>query len=85
VRIKIDPLDALFSEYIRCRAIKEVHGCERCLAWKVDYKGLECSHFHGRAQKSTRWDEDNAADYALAVISSLPLSPMNIQNGLGRG
>lgn len=60
MRVKIDPLDKLFSEFIRKRAMSRVHGCERCLSWKADYKQLQCAHLTGRWKKSTRWDEDNA-------------------------
>ena len=70
--MKIDPLDKLFSEYIRRRAIVRVGGCERCLTVKPDtekedgtvfpgWKHLQCSHFWGRAKRSVRWDPDNAA------------------------
>jgi len=71
-RMKRDPLDDLFSEYIRKRAMARVGGCEKCLAKKCDmtkedgsifpaWKQLQCSHFHGRGNHSIRWDEDNAA------------------------
>ena len=60
-RIEIDPLDSLFSEYIRRRAVATVGGCERCLTGKTDWKQLQCSHYHGRSKRSVRWDEDNAA------------------------
>lgn len=71
MRIKRDKLDDLFSEFIRRRAIAEVGGCERCLRPKVDivkdngdifpaWKQLECSHFVGRGNQATRYDEDNA-------------------------
>jgi len=70
--LKIDPLDKLFSEYIRRRAIVRVGGCERCLSIKPDtekengtvfpgWKQLQCSHFWGRGKISVRWDQDNAA------------------------
>lgn len=59
--MRIDPLDKLFSQYVRMRAMANVGGCERCLQGKTDYKQLQCSHFFGRAKKSVRWDEDNAA------------------------
>ena len=59
--MKEDPLDVLFRNYIQQRAIQRVGGCERCLSGKTSYKQLQCSHFHGRAKKSTRWDEDNCA------------------------
>ena len=71
MKVKIDPLDNLFSEFIRKRAITRVGGCERCLAPKFDivkdngdifpaWKQLQCAHLLGRWKKSTRWDEDNA-------------------------
>lgn len=71
MRIKRDKLDALFSEFIRKRAIAEVGGCQRCLRPKFDivkdngdilpaWKQLECSHFFGRSRQATRYDEDNA-------------------------
>lgn len=59
--MRLLPLDILFSEFIRRRAIKRVHGCERCLTYKDDYKQLQCSHFYGRSKRSVRWDEQNAA------------------------
>ncbi len=60
MKIKVTALDKLFSEYIRKRAILRVHGCERCLTGKTDYKQLQCSHFWGRGKRSVRHDEDNA-------------------------
>ncbi len=60
MKVRIDPLDKLFSEFIRKRAIKRVGGCERCLQGKTDYKQLQTAHLLGRWKKSTRWDEDNA-------------------------
>ena len=67
-----DPLDTLFSEFIRRRAMARVGGCERCRAEKYDstredgtgrpaYLQLQCSHFIGRTTKAVRWDADNAA------------------------
>ena len=31
LRIRIDPLDSLVSEYVRRRAVMRVGGCEKCL------------------------------------------------------
>jgi len=56
MKIKIDPLDRLFSKYIRLRA---KGFCERCGQYK-GFDGLQTSHFHGRGQKSVRYDPDNA-------------------------
>ena len=72
MKIKIDSLDVLFSQYIRMRAFKRVGGCEKCLRPKFDkvkengeifpaWKQLQCSHYKGRGRRSVRWDEDNCA------------------------
>lgn len=59
--MKLSPLDKLFSEYIRRRAIWRHSGCERCLCGKSDYKSLHCAHMFSRRKHSVRWDIDNAA------------------------
>ena len=67
----IERLDAMFSEYIRKRAISRWHGCERCLSLKYyiekddggivpDWRQLDCAHNQSRIHFATRWDEDNA-------------------------
>ena len=55
MQIRRDPLDILFSRYIRLKA-KGI--CQRYGDYK-GYKNLEVAHFHSRRKKSTRWDEDN--------------------------
>ena len=60
MRVKLQPLDILFSRFIRLRAMERVGGCERCLTPKIDYKQLQCSHYHSRRKASTRFNEDNA-------------------------
>lgn len=57
---RLDPLDVLFSEYIRKRAVVRVGGCERCLT-PHKWQDLQNSHYFGRTDKSTRWDEDDCA------------------------
>jgi len=52
MRIKIDPLDKLFSQYIRLR---DGGVCQRCGG-----KGNQTSHFYSRAKRSLRWDDSNA-------------------------
>lgn len=76
MKIRIDPLDVLFSEYIRKRAMVRVHGCERCGHWKEDYKQLQCSHFHGRGKRSVRFDEDNAIGICGACHLYLTAHPL---------
>lgn len=57
MKIRIDPLDKLFSEYIRLRD----KVCQRC--GKANQ--IACAHFHGRARKSVRWDSDNACGLCM--------------------
>ncbi len=73
--MKISPLDKLFSEFIRKRAMKRVNGCERCLAYKESYKQLQCSHFHGRRKRSVRFDEDNAVGLCAGCHMYLTANP----------
>ena len=60
-RIKIDKADAMFSRYIRLRDGK----CMKCgrlgeeNAEGERINGLEASHYFGRANESTRFDEEN--------------------------
>ncbi|MBA7661936.1 hypothetical protein ES703_69956 [subsurface metagenome] len=54
MKIRLDPLDILFSQYIRLKAGGICEYCNRKTR-------LQCSHFHGRRKRSVRWDEDNAS------------------------
>jgi hypothetical protein len=55
--MKRSKTDAMFSDYIRER---DNWTCQRCLVDLSNYHGqLDNSHFFGRGNKSTRWDEDN--------------------------
>ncbi len=56
MRIKIDPLDQLFSKVIRLRANNK---CEIGGEYR-NYNSLSCCHNWGRRKKSVRWDLDNA-------------------------
>lgn len=72
MRIKIDPLDQLFSKVVRLRADGK---CQRCLK-VTEFNRLQCCHFHGRANKKVRWDLTNAiaCDYGChAFIDSRPM------------
>ena len=74
-KIHIDPLDVLFSRFIRLRAIKRVGGCERCLKHK-EIGELQTSHFHGRRKKSVRWHEDNAAGLCAGCHKHFTENPL---------
>jgi len=70
MKVRIDPLDKLTSEYARRRAIQKTGGCERCLTPKYDiqkedgsiypaWKQLQACHFFSRRHHSVRYDPDN--------------------------
>lgn len=61
MKVKIDPADRVFSQYIRLRD----RACKRCRSpVKINDKGLpishQASHFQGRRKENTRFDELNA-------------------------
>lgn len=87
MKIKRDKLDALFSEFIRKRAIIRTGGCERCLTPKCDvikedgsifpsYKQLQCSHFIGRGKQATRYDIDNGSGLCFGCHQYLSSHPL---------
>lgn len=73
MKIRISPLDSLFSEFIRKRALL-TGGCEYCGQFK-SYAQLQCSHFIGRRKRSTRYDPDNAAGVCFSCHSYLGEHP----------
>lgn len=54
--MKITKEDKVFSEYIRLRA---GYKCERCGVLHERGVGLHCSHYMGRMNQATRFEEDN--------------------------
>ncbi len=54
MKIKLNPLDVLFSKLVRLRADGVCEYCGRA-------RNLQCSHFIGRRKQVTRYDLDNAA------------------------
>lgn len=52
MKVRIDPLDKLFSHLIKLR---DNNICQYC-----GKGGNQTSHFHSRRKKSVRWDLDNA-------------------------
>jgi 5-methylcytosine-specific restriction endonuclease McrA len=76
VRIKIDPADKVFSQYIRLRDGE----CLRCHSKvKLNDRGLpishNASHFHGRGKESTRFDPDNVCTLCFACHSWFTAHP----------
>jgi len=60
--MKLDPLDKLFSYYIR---LKAGYQCEYCGKYARP-QGTHCAHFIGRRYKNTKWLPDNAACLCMA-------------------
>ena len=75
MRIHVDPLDLLFSRYVRLRAIRRVGGCERCLKPK-DINELQCSHFFGRGRRSVRYDPSNACGFCFGCHQFFGANPL---------
>jgi len=69
VKIRVEPLDKVFSEYIRLRD----KVCQRCF---TPGNNIATAHFHGRSSKSVRWDEDNACALCLGCHSYLDSHPV---------
>ena len=68
MKIKIDPLDVLFSRVVRQRPNGK---CEFC----GKQRKLQTSHFHGRRKRNTRWDLDNAAGLCFSCHQFLGEHP----------
>ena len=71
MRIKVDKLDVLFSRLVRLRAGGK---CEYCGKLKL-LPHLQCSHFHGRRKRSTRYDPDNAVGVCFSCHQYLGSNP----------
>ena len=56
LKVKRDPLDSLFSKYIRLR---DKGICQKCGQYLGLTKGLHCAHYHKRRKQSTRFDPLN--------------------------
>lgn len=72
--MKIKPEDKWFSLCIRERA---EWTCERCGVYypEGERRGLHCSHFVGRANKSVRWSAINAAAHCFGCHARLEGDP----------
>ena len=72
-KIKISSLDRIFSFYIRCR---DRWRCQRCgIRYEPPTMSLHCSHFMGRAKKSTRFDPENCQALCYGCHSFLTAHP----------
>lgn len=75
-KIKIDPADKYFSQWIRLRD----KACKRCgSAVSFNEKGLpvshQASHFMGRGKEITRFDPDNVDTLCYGCHSHLTANP----------
>lgn len=79
MKIKLEKLDILFSQFIRLRD----KTCQRC----GGSGGLQCSHFHGRRKRNVRWDEDNAVALCFGCHQYFTANPFEhtgwFENHLG--
>jgi len=70
LKIRIDPLDQLFSLYIRTR---DNFTCQRC---GVKSKNVQCAHFIGRRNKNCRWREENCVSLCMGCHSYFHANPL---------
>lgn len=78
-KIKISPLDAQFSNYIRWILHKGV--CQRCFReFTRPSKSLHCSHYFGRRKKSVRFDPENVISACVSCHQWLGEHPYEHTN-----
>jgi hypothetical protein len=71
--VKIKPSDAVFSKCVRERTD---YTCERChKQYDRSSTGLHNSHYHGRANRSTRWDKVNCFSICYSCHIFLGANP----------
>jgi len=71
--IKRTPADIAFSKCIRER---DNYTCQLCgSTFTAQDTGLHCSHFHGRAHWSVRFDKDNAEAHCYGCHAKMEGSP----------
>lgn len=74
VKIKLKPEDVKFSKIIRTR---DEWRCQRChKQFHPPTQGLHCSHFHGRAKLSTRYDLDNCVALCYGCHAFFTANPL---------
>ena len=71
LKIRLNPLDKLFSKYMRLKADGV---CEYCGKY-VGYARLQTSHFHGRRKASVRYDETNCSCVCFTCHQYLGSNP----------
>ena len=85
--MKITPADQAFSKLIRARAKWR---CEMCgTQYEEGSQGLHCSHFHGRANWSVRFDPNNCEAACMGCHMKCEGNPHEFTNRwmkkLGKG
>lgn len=78
--MKRDQADIWFSKCIRAR---NNWSCECCSKqYDQSSTGLHCAHIYGRANKSTRWDADNACSLCYACHQRFTSHPIDFHEWL---
>lgn len=78
--IKRDQADHWFSKCTRHRAGWK---CEHCgKQYDQSSQGLHCAHIYGRANKSTRWDMDNAIALCYSCHQTFTANPLDFHHWL---
>lgn len=77
LKVRIDPLDTLFSKYIRLR---DKGICQKCGKYIGMTQGLHCAHFFGRANQRTRFDPENAVSLCFGDHQYFHAHPLEFTN-----
>lgn len=72
LRVRIDPLDKLFSSFVRLRSKGY---CQRCGQYK-GISNLQCCHFYSRRYQSVRYDEANCVGLDFGCHQYLDSHPI---------
>jgi len=73
MKVKTNPLDKVFSLYIRTR---DGWTCRRCKKpHKNNSQGLHCAHIFSRGKHNTRWNPQNAVSLCYGDHSYLDRNP----------
>ena len=75
MKIKVNKLDAIFSQLVRTR---DNWTCQVCGKYfpEGERRSLHCSHFHGRRKQSVRYEPLNAAAHCFACHKYLSENPL---------
>ncbi len=77
LRVRRDPLDVLFSRYIRLR---DKGTCQKCGKYIGLTQGLHCAHFFGRSNQRCRFDPEYCVSLCFGDHQYFHAHPLEFTN-----